>query len=153
MEGAHDAQEAVRELTAIADPVKPHLTIDTPLRRALAGALEQIGGLVPAYQAMASVFEGRDATVAEEFTALCTTHMVRLRAVGLLRRQLDVELRAGNQRAAVRAAGQDADALFDNWCAEAEAYLVAEAYPLGDLVAVQVEAALAVARLLDSEAE
>ncbi|MFF3242497.1 M14 family zinc carboxypeptidase [Streptomyces sp. NPDC002870] len=153
VEGARNAQETVEKLASIANPVKPHLTINTPLRRALDGSLEQTEGLAPAYQAMASVFAGRDATVAEEFTVRCTTHMMRLRAAGLIRRQLDAELRAGNQRTALRVASHEADALFDSWCAEAEAYLVAETYPLGDLVAVQVEAALAVARLLDAEAE
>ncbi|MFD7898215.1 M14 family zinc carboxypeptidase [Streptomyces sp. NPDC059743] len=152
VEGAGDAKKTVEEVASITDPVKPHLVISTPLRRALAGSIEQTEGLVPAYEAMASVFADRDATVAEEFAVRCTTHMLRLRAAGLLRRQLDAELRAGNQRAAVRAAGQEAGALFDIWCAEAEAYLLAEPYPLGDLVAVQVEAALAVAGLLDAEA-
>ncbi|MCL7430178.1 M14 family zinc carboxypeptidase [Streptomyces sp. YS415] len=150
-EGSRDLEDTVGRISDVMDPVQPFLTVPTPLRRALSGSLEQTRALRVGYRAMEPVFAGRDATVAEEFTVRCTGHMLRLRAAGLLRRHLDVEQRAGNQRAAVRTAARAADALFDLWCAQAEAYLTADPYPLGDLVAVQVEAVLAVAGLLDAE--
>lgn len=152
-EGVRDAQGAIDELTRILDKARPHLKVDAPYRRSLEGHVGQMEALAGGYQTMAKVFAGRNATVAESFAVRCVTRMLRLRTSGMLRQQLDLEHRAGNRPPVLRTAASEAGALFDRWCEEAEEYLAAEPYPLRDLVAVQVEAALAVVRLLDADGE
>jgi hypothetical protein len=90
------------------------------------------------------------ATVAEAFAASTLVHMLRLRASGMMRRQLAVEHAAGNQPPESRRLKRRLDELFDTWCAAAENELSQDTFPVRQLVSVQSEAALAVVRRLAS---
>lgn len=127
---------------AIRDDVEPWLTVPSPLRAATTDFLRSSRSMADGYRRAAEVFGDRPATVAEVFGAETAVHMMRLRTVGVLRRQLSVERAAGNQPPTLRAARQRLDELFDEWCATAGRELGDKAFPLRRLVALQVGAAL-----------
>ncbi|MET9829241.1 M14 family zinc carboxypeptidase [Streptomyces sp. NPDC006385] len=149
-EAARQLEADRQELQGLLERAEPHLKVPTPMRAALAGHLQQSADLALAYDAMAGAGQERDATVADTFAARCIVHMLRLRGAGLLSRRLALECAAGNQPPAVRSALARTRRLFEDWCADAEGELAAEAHPLRDLVAVQTGAALAVLRHLKS---
>ncbi|MFD9960110.1 M14 family zinc carboxypeptidase [Amycolatopsis sp. NPDC058986] len=151
-ENAAQLEADARALGAVYQRVSPRLTISSPMRPAIADTLEHSSSLASAYDKMAGAVAGREATVAESFAAHCVVHMVRLRCAGLLHRQLGVEQAAGNQPSVLRAATEDASGLLDRWCADAEHALRADPFPLRDVVAVQIGAALATVRRLDDVA-
>lgn len=150
-EAGRQLQADGRELRGLLERAEPHLKVPTPLRAALAGHLRQSADLILAYDAMAGACADREATVADAFAARCIVHMLRLRGAGLLNRLLGLECAAGNQPPAVRAARTRTRRLFEDWCADAERDLTADVHPLRDLVAVQMGAALAVLRHLESD--
>ncbi|MFE0026711.1 M14 family zinc carboxypeptidase [Amycolatopsis sp. NPDC059021] len=147
-ENAAQLEADARALSTVYQRVSPQLTVSSPMRPALADTLEHSSSLTTAYGRMAGAVAGREATVAESFAAHCVVHMVRLRCAGLLQRQLGVEQAAGNRPSILRAAAQEASGLFDRWCADAEQALCADPFPLRDVVAVQIGAALATVRRL-----
>ncbi|GGS17828.1 zinc carboxypeptidase [Streptomyces aureoverticillatus] len=138
-------------LGEVYDSVLPHLVVPTPFRAAVADSLATGRAFADADDAMAATVEGREATVAEQFSAGSVPHMLRLRGAGLLRRQLAAETAAGNVSPPLRAAARRADALFDDWCAQAEQELRAEPFGLRRLVALQLGAALSTVARLTSE--
>ncbi|GAB2633007.1 M14 family zinc carboxypeptidase [Streptomyces capparidis] len=135
-------------LRELHERVLPLLAVPSPMRAAVADTLDQSAAAACAYEAVAAAPAGREATVAEDFAARSVTHMLRLRAAGMLRRQLGLEQAAGNRPPALRAAAEEAGALFDSWCTAAERELRAEPFPPRRLVAVQTGAALAMFRRL-----
>lgn len=130
-------------LTELRERIEPELRVPTPMRPAIEDHLAILAALANADEAMAATMEERQASVAEVFAADRMVHLVALRTAGLLRRQLIAETVAGNQPPGLRAAGQEIDGLFDDWCEAAERELVAELFPLRSLVTTQIGAALA----------
>lgn len=149
-ESAGQLRDIARKLGDLYERVLPRLAVPSPMRPAIADILEQSAVLASAHEFTARSREGQEASVGEVFGAESLVHMLRLRGAGQLRRQLAVEHDAGNRPPALRAAAEEADALFDSWCATAEGALRAEPYPLRRLVAVQIGAALATVRRLST---
>jgi hypothetical protein len=143
-----DAAAELREDTALLselfDQMQPLLVVPSPMRTSIADLLETSASVAAADEAIAERMPARQATVAEMFAASSIVHMLRLRATGMMRRQLALEHAAGNQPPASRVAKREVDALFDTWCASAESELSEDTYPVEDLVTLQAEAALAV---------
>ncbi|HEX4222727.1 MAG TPA: M14 family zinc carboxypeptidase [Pseudonocardiaceae bacterium] len=129
--------------------VEPRLVVPSPLRSAARDFMASSESLASASDAVAATAAGRAATVAEVFTAECVVHMLRLRTVGVLRRQLAVEQAAGNGTPSLRGAYQELGSLFDTWCHAAADALSGELFPLRRLVGLQMGAALAVVSRLD----
>ncbi|GHC59173.1 M14 family zinc carboxypeptidase [Streptomyces flavofungini] len=144
--GAERLRADAAELSDVHDAVLPLLAVATPMRAAVTDTLAGARAVADAHDAVAAAVGERTATVAEEFGARCVPQMMRLRAAGLLRRQLAVELASGNQPPALRRAARAAGRLFDERCGEAERELPGAAFPLRRLVGVQVEAALVAVR-------
>ncbi|MEU6004060.1 M14 family zinc carboxypeptidase [Streptomyces sp. NPDC047197] len=145
---AGQLRDGARGLGDLYERVLPRLTVPSPMRPAIADILEQSAVLASAHEALSATYDGQEASVGEVFGVRSLVHMLRLRGAGQLRRQLAVEQAAGNRPPAIRAAAEEADALFDSWCASAEGALRAEPFPLRRLVAVQIGAALATVRRL-----
>ncbi|ANZ35626.1 hypothetical protein BBK82_05570 [Lentzea guizhouensis] len=118
--------------------------VPSPMPAAAADFIEQAGAFAAAHEAIAATVGARTATVAEVFGAESVVHMMRLRTAGVLRRQLALD---GEAHAVIDVV----DALFDQWCAQAGEALSERAFPLRQLVSMQIAAALAVAaRLVES---
>jgi hypothetical protein len=146
---ARKLREDAAVLTELRQRTLPHLVVPSPMRPAVADFLESSASVAAVNEAIAATVAGRQATVAEQFSAESLVHMLRLRASGVLCRLLTVERAAGNQPPSLRAAHKELDALFDTWCECAEKALSAEPFPLQRLVAMQMASALAVLRRLD----
>jgi hypothetical protein len=132
------------------EQMRPRLVVPTPMRRSIADTLATASSAAAANDAVAAQAPARPATVAEAFAASTLVHMLRLRASGMMRRQLAVEHAAGNQPPESRLIKRRLDELFDSWCAAAENELTRDTFPVRQLVSVQAEAALAVVRRLAS---
>jgi len=137
-------------LSDLYEQMQPRLVVPTPMRRSIADTLATACSAAAANDAVADHAPDRPATVAEAFAASTLVHMLRLRASGMMRRQLAVEHAAGNQPPESRQLKRRLDELFDTWCAAAENELSQDTFPVRQLVSVQSEAALAVVRRLAS---
>jgi hypothetical protein len=137
-------------LSDLYEQMTPWLVVPTPMRRSIADTLATASSAAAANDAVAEQAPDRPATVAEAFAASTLVHMLRLRASGMMRRQLAVEHAAGNQPPESRLVKRRLDELFDAWCAAAENELSQDTFPVRQLVSVQSEAALAVVRRLAS---
>jgi hypothetical protein len=137
-------------LSELYEKIRPLLVVPSPMRTSIADQLATASSVAAANDAMAEATPPRPATVAEEFAAATVVHMLRLRAAGMMRRQLAVEHDAGNQPPESRVVKRQLDELFDTWCAAAESELSQDPFPLRQLVSLQAEAALAVVRRLAS---
>ncbi|GAA3438380.1 M14 family zinc carboxypeptidase [Kutzneria kofuensis] len=135
-------------LSDLYEQMRPRLVVPTPMRRSITDTLATASSAAAANDAMAERTPARPATVAEAFATSTLVHMLRLRASGMMRRQLAVEHAAGNQPPTSRKVKRHLDGLFDTWCAAAETDLSQDAFPVRQLVSVQSEAALAVVRRL-----
>ncbi len=135
-------------LSELYEEIRPRLVVPSPMRTSIADQLTTAASAAAANDMIAELTPPRPATVAEVFAASTVVHMLRLRASGMMRRQLAVEHAAGNQPPESRAAKRRLDELFDTWCAAAENDLSQDPFPVRQLVSVQSEAALAVVRRL-----
>jgi len=135
-------------LSELYEEIRPRLVVPSPMRSSIADQLATALSAAAANDMMAERTPTRPATVAEVFAASTVVHMLRLRAGGMMRRQLAVEHAAGNQPPESRAVKRHLDELFDTWCAAAESELSQDPFPVRQLVSVQAEAALAVVRRL-----
>lgn len=145
--GEMRADEAV--LAELVRRVQPQLRVPSPLLRAVRDFLVYPVSMAATHDLIAKSKTGRNATVAEVFGAESVVHMLRMRASGVLRRQLALELAAGNQTPLLRAGFREADKLFGLWCDSAADELSEDPFPLRNLVSVQLAAALALVRRLD----
>ena len=137
-------------LSELYEKIRPLLVVPSPMRTSIADQLATASSVAAANDAMAEATPPRPAAVAEEFAAATVVHMLRLRAAGMMRRQLAVEHAAGNQPPELRVVKRQLDELFDTWCAAAEGELSQDPFPVRQLVSLQAEAALAVVRRLAS---
>ncbi|WP_166462737.1 murein peptide amidase A [Amycolatopsis acidicola] len=144
--GEMRADEA--KLAELARWVQPELCVPSPVLRAVRDFLVYPVSMAATHDLVAKAVTGRNATVAEVFGAASVVHMLRMRAASVLRRQLALELAAGNHTPLLREGYREIDRLFGAWCESAAAEFSEEPYPLRDLVGVQVTAALAVVRRL-----
>ncbi|MDT0549215.1 M14 family zinc carboxypeptidase [Streptomyces lonegramiae] len=143
-EAAVARRELIETLKAAMRAVSGDLTVPSPFRRSTESTLET-------FRRMAELEEsrpgpgpglGRPATVAEEFSSRQTTHLLRLRLLGVFLRMLDAELAAGNLTPAIREQHRALTERFDQWYGQAEADSPGLPVELRKLVAVQLGAAL-----------
>ncbi|GAA4717316.1 M14 family zinc carboxypeptidase [Isoptericola chiayiensis] len=133
-------------LTEALDRARPHLRIDSPLRRAsevfvphmaLAGRAER--------ERAATVGPGRSATVAEVFSNGDLVRCFRLRYGSMLHRALTAEVVAGIAAPQVRAARDELGRHLEAWYAEARSVTGLTTWPVERLVAVQYASTVLVA--------
>lgn len=145
---AAELRDDVVVLSELYEKIRPRLVVPSPMRTSITDQLATASAAAAFNDTMAERTPPRPATVAEVFAASTVVHMLRLRASGMMRRQLAVEHAAGNQPPASRVVKRQLDELFDTWCAAAESELSQDPFPVRQLVSVQSEAALAVVRRL-----
>lgn len=136
----------------IYESVKDELTARSPFRTTVESSIAEMGEYLEQVTAWAESAPETDrpATVAELFSSSDLPHLFRLRSGGQLVRMLEGEAAIGNVTPAIRAALARARALFDEWCAEADAFEQGSPIPIRKLVAVQLGAALATAAHLQN---
>ncbi|MFI5557680.1 M14 family zinc carboxypeptidase [Amycolatopsis japonica] len=143
-------REDVGTLTELRQRIRALVDVRSPMWSAAADFLDLARALAAAHDAIATTVGTRSATVAEVFAAETVVHMLRLRTVGVLCRQLAGECQPDRAPLPLHVAHKELDSLFDIWCEQAEESLSEEAFPLSRLVALQMAAALSVVlRLAD----
>ncbi|MFS8099733.1 hypothetical protein LFM09_21645 [Lentzea alba] len=138
---AQQLREDAALLTGLRQRIQPHLRVPSPMPPAAADFLDHAVSLATAHEAIAAMVGTRTASTAEVFAAESVVDMLRLRTAGVLRRQLVVESEKRAVPLPLREALDEVDDLFDEWCENAVA---GEAFPLRQLVSLQMAAALAV---------
>jgi hypothetical protein len=145
---AVELRDDVVVLSELYEKMRPRMVVPSPMLTSVADQLATASSMAARYDVMAESTPPRPSTVAEAFAASTVVHMLRLRASGMMRRQLAVEHAAGNHPPESRAGKRQLDELFDMWCGAAESELSQDPFPVRQLVSVQCEAALAVVRRL-----
>jgi hypothetical protein len=141
--------EAASEIHELA---RADLKAVSPFRLSVEALIAEMGEYLEQVTAWAesSPDTDRPATVAEIFSSSDLPHLFRLRTGGQLVRMLEGEAAIGNVTPAIRAALDRARALFNEWCAEADAFEEGSPIPIRKLVAVQLAGALAMAEYLQT---
>ncbi|MGH3390492.1 MAG: M14 family zinc carboxypeptidase [Actinomadura sp.] len=143
---ADDLYAMERLVTGSLRRVAADLTLATPFLPAVADTVTSARGVARAWREKArSWAAARPATPGEYTGARTTARQFPLRTLGMLLRHLRAELAAGNQAPAIGAELEVLDDRFSAWCERAQREARATPYPVSDLVAVQVRAALTAA--------
>ncbi|RZQ61198.1 M14 family zinc carboxypeptidase [Amycolatopsis suaedae] len=137
---AEEHRELAGIVTASLAAVESGLVVPSPFGRAVADTLTVLDSVEEL--AVAAPGHDRIATVAELFSSRQRVHLFRLRLAGMLLRQLDAELAAGNATPAIRTEHARLSRLFDDWHARAHEFAPGETIPLRTLARVQLGAAL-----------
>jgi len=130
--------------------VRDRLTEPTRLRDACLEFAEMLPQSLAVQRSWATDAPGLDtlATVAQSFDSTIAYRFYRVLFVGMVRRTLKTQLGVADDRV-VREALSRVEEGFDRWTAELEAELDYRAIPIGDLVRIQLGAALHYLRALD----
>lgn len=148
---------AVRDMHArlngILQRAEPHLTLDTPFRRAAHAFIPGAGDAADSTAARAAAPESnRPATVAERFGCEEYARSFKLRFGAILVRALEGEVESGIAPPEVRRLAREAAALVAEWQAEPSRGASATTIPVRSLVGVQYGAILAAATALEPRA-
>jgi Zinc carboxypeptidase len=142
-EAAVARRELIETLRAAMRAVSDDLTVASPFRRSTESTLETFRKMAELEESLPGPDRlDRPATVAEEFGSRQTTHLLRLRLLGVFLRMLDAELAAGNLTLAIREQRRALAERFEAWYGEAEADSPGPPVEIRKLVAVQLGAAL-----------
>ncbi|MEV1248288.1 M14 family zinc carboxypeptidase [Nonomuraea sp. NPDC050022] len=145
-------RELIETLQAGMRAVTSDLTVRSPFRRSTESTLETFRKIADLEEETLPELD-RPATVAEEYSHCQTTHMLRLRLVGVFLRMLDAEVAAGNVTPAIRRQRHLLAERFDQWYEQAETDSPGPPIEPRRVVAVQLGAILtAAARLTEREA-
>jgi hypothetical protein len=142
------------ELSSLWARAAPHLTLDTPFRRATDAFVPAMGALARAENArLGDPQLQREATVAEVFANEEVVTMFRLRFGGTLRRALEAEVVAGTASGTLRALHADVETRFAGWRDGLAHRAGIEPLPIERLVGVQLAALLVTALHLERRRE
>jgi Zinc carboxypeptidase len=128
--------------------VESDLAVQSPFRAALLYSFAASRSIAAMWREQAHADDGdRLAEPGELVGARHSVYRFSLRCSGMLLRQLDAELAAGNHTPAVRAEARALDIRFTELCETVQLATGAQALPIGTLVALQAEAIMRVADL------
>ncbi|WP_433517833.1 M14 family zinc carboxypeptidase [Nonomuraea sp. CA-143628] len=143
-EAAAARRELIETLQAGMHAVAGDLTVRSPFRGSTESTLETFRKIADLEEETLPELD-RPATVAEEYSHRQTTHMLRLRLVGVFLRMLDAELAAGNVTPAIRRQRHLLAECFDPWYEQAETDSPGPPIEPRRMVAVQLGAILTAA--------
>jgi hypothetical protein len=139
-------------LASAYEQAAPALRLDTPFLRAGRAFTSAMGKIAEQSGRRAEEpASDRPATVAEAHSCQDIVYMFRTRFGSILVRAFDAELHAGVAGPRVRAAHASLSSIFETWCEEAESVTPATPLPIRSLVATQLGAVLATARVLGDQ--
>ncbi|MFJ6453940.1 M14 family zinc carboxypeptidase [Paenarthrobacter sp. NPDC091669] len=135
------------------ESAEPHLTIDSPLLRAMRRFVPAIAAMAEAESKRADLPENsRFATTAEVFSNEDLVRCFKLRYGSMLLRALQAEVSAGIAPLEVRHAHAKLSATYEDWLSEAQSVKDVEVLPIEKLVGVQYASTLAMAALVSGTA-